>query len=108
MRNLLLFLLVCVPLRLLLALRLVHASSPIARTFLVLFLLSTATAWVVRTFPETGFFNGNAFWAPLRPLHAALYTVAAGALATGETGAAEAVLLVDVAVGILGKAILDN
>ena len=86
----------------------VQKRTDLARTFLVLFLLSTATAWVVRTFPKTGFFNGNAFWAPLRPLHAALYTVAAGALVTGETGAAEAVLLVDVAVGLLGKAILDN
>ena len=107
MRNLLLFLLACLPARLFLANAALWVNGG-ARVALVLFLATTAVAWLFRTFPNSGFFGGNVFWKPLRPAHAMLYLAAASAILAERRKMANFLLVSDAMVGLVAKMVLDR
>jgi len=108
-RRLLLFALACLPARVAIAL-VVGLALPKAPRWpslvagAILFLVSLSfLSFVLRLRArETGLFKGRAFWAPARPVHAALYLIAAAlAFAGGEAlRYAGVVLGADVAVGL--------
>ena len=97
-RNLLLFLLACLPARL--GAAYVAYRFPAWLPWMGLLAAIVAINWLFGSFSHTGFFGGNVWWASMRPVHACIYLVFA-AMAFAKVPQAYMVLGFDALVGLV-------
>lgn len=92
------YLLACAPVRIALAAFLPRYPPE------VLFLVGAAfAAQHLSGSAEAGFFGGKVWWRRLRPVHAAAFVMAGGLACDERPRAAQAVLLLDLAVGLAAR-----
>ena len=101
-RNLLLFLLACLPARLGAA----YGAAFVAHRFpawlpwMGLLAAIVAINWLCGSFSDTGVFGGKVWWASMRPVHACIYLIFA-AMAFAKVPQAYLVLVADALVGLV-------
>ena len=93
-----LFLCVCIPVRLAIALvtSLFHATGAACIPY---FAVGVGFMWTAVHRPPRGLFGGEAWWANLRAFHAALWVSAGGCVLLNVCYAASILLVLDVGVG---------
>ena len=97
-RNLLVFLLACLPARL--GAAYAAYQFPAWLPWMGLLAAIVAINWLFGSFSHTGFFGGKVWWASMRPVHACIYLVFA-AMAFAKVPQAYLLLVLDALVGLV-------